>query len=194
MKNLANIITVARLPLLLVILFFLSTQITGGAFWAFLFFIIAAVSDWLDGYVARKYNQVTKVGKILDALIDKVLMIGLFILLVEHDQISGFWGITCLLLIVTRELLITGLRVIAASAGEILAAEQSGKIKTIFQLVSVGCFLFTLILLRDLHLPFDHLAVSIFHYSGYTLLVLATLLTISSGTSYLIKYGHLLKE
>jgi CDP-diacylglycerol--glycerol-3-phosphate 3-phosphatidyltransferase len=113
---------------------------TGASTMAFILFVIGAITDWADGYVARKQGLVSNFGKLMDALTDKVFMVGLFITMVVLGELPGLWSLFLLLLILSREFLITGLRLVAASSGIILAAEKSGKHKTVSQIVSCCCW------------------------------------------------------
>ena len=94
---------------------------------ALLLFLFAALTDWLDGWLARKIGQVSEFGKFMDALADKVLTLGMFISLLVLDEI-GKWALFPVLLILSRELLITGLRLVASAKGKILAEEKVGKL------------------------------------------------------------------
>ena len=105
-------------------------------------FVIAAITDWLDGYLARKLNQITELGKFLDPLVDKVLTIALFLLFIELDQVPA-WAV---FLIITRELLITAWRGSPSSASsnsdqEIIGANFWGKAKTVIQIVAIAALL-----------------------------------------------------
>lgn len=105
-------------------------------------FLIAAVTDWLDGYLARKLNQITELGKFLDPLVDKVLTIALFLLFIELGQVPA-WAV---FVIITRELLITAWRGAPSSASDagtspIIAANLWGKAKTVMQIVAIAALL-----------------------------------------------------
>ena len=104
---------------------------------AFVMFVIAGLTDWLDGYVARKQGIVSNFGILMDALTDKILMLGLMIALVDIGQVHIF----LVLLILGREFMITGMRLVAATKGVVVSAESSGKQKTVTQILAVGAFL-----------------------------------------------------
>ena len=158
---------------------------------AFALFIVASVTDWADGYVARKYNMITDFGKLMDALADKVLMVGMFVLLLSIPDFLPRWSIFFVLIIITREFLITGLRLVAATRGKVLAAETGGKVKTVVQIVAISLLLLARGLDKDY--GFEGLPVTVVFYLGMLAFALSTLLTLQSGFQYLYKYGHLLK-
>ncbi len=106
-------------------------------FFAAFIFVVASVTDFFDGYIARSWNQITKLGGILDPLADKMLMLAAFLGLVHLDRATP-WAI---LIILTREFFITGLRVSAASEGKSVSSTMSGKIKTVAQMIAVGFLL-----------------------------------------------------
>ena len=166
--NIANKLTIMRLLLVpvFVILFLMKTPGTGLA--ASFVFCVAAFTDFLDGHLARKYHLVTTFGKFLDPLADKVLTISAFIMLVEEGVIPA-WGV---IIIVTRELAITGFRILAASDNITIAASPFGKIKTITQLLSLIALLFVP--------PVPQMI-------GIVLFYIAVVLTVLSGVDYLVK-------
>jgi CDP-diacylglycerol---glycerol-3-phosphate 3-phosphatidyltransferase len=128
--NLPNAITVSRLFLTAGFIIFVAWESTWGHLTALILFIIAAASDFLDGWLARKLNLVTPLGKLLDPLADKILVCSAFVFLTAME-LCPVW-ITAL--IIGREFLVTGLRQIAIEAGQVLAADNLGKWKTGFQL------------------------------------------------------------
>ncbi len=187
--NLPNLLTFSRLPLLFIItgLLHLPGKWTGTA--AFLCFVAGALTDWADGYFARRMGLVSDFGKLMDALTDKVFVVGLFIVLLVMGEM-GTWALPLLLLILSREFLVTGLRLVAASSGTVLAAEQSGKHKTVSQIVCLVLLLLGVALREDFPgVPAPLLAG--LQSAGQVFFVAATVLTLSSGTQYLIKYWHL---
>ncbi|GAB6441549.1 CDP-diacylglycerol--glycerol-3-phosphate 3-phosphatidyltransferase [Bacillus cereus] len=139
--SLPNKISILRIFLIPLFLFFLLSPFDLGSIWIFktntllalLVFGIASLTDWLDGYLARKLNLVTNFGKFLDPLADKLLMTGGFVALVDLD-LAPAWIV---ILILSRELAITGFRVIAASEGVVIAAGFSGKLKTVIQIITI---------------------------------------------------------
>ena len=99
----------------------------------------AALTDWLDGWLARRFGQVSEFGKFMDALADKVLTMGIFVSLLALGALEK-WTLFLILLILSREFLITGLRLVAAAKGKTLAAEKMGKVKTVVQLLCISLF------------------------------------------------------
>lgn len=141
--NLPNRLALLRIALAPLMLFFLvgrdisifdSWHPSWLDYFAGLIFVIASVTDFFDGYIARSWNQMTKLGAILDPLADKMLMLAGFLGLMMIDRAS-IWAI---FLILCREFFITGLRVVAVSEGKDVAASMAGKIKTVVQMIAIG--------------------------------------------------------
>jgi CDP-diacylglycerol--glycerol-3-phosphate 3-phosphatidyltransferase len=140
-------------------------------------FIIAAVSDLVDGWLARRGQQVTHIGKLLDPLADKLIVsTALIVLLAMPDRIP-LWATWMVVTIVGRELAVTGLRGIASAGGQVVAASSLGKLKTVAQNVAIGALLF----------HYETLGLDA-HAVGMVCLMLATGLTIASGYSYFASY------
>ena len=185
--NLPNMLTLSRIPILFGIAGLLYLPFTGASSLAFLLFVVGALTDWADGYVARKQGVVSNFGKLMDALTDKVFMVGLFITLLTAGILPE-WTLPLLLLIVAREFLITGLRLVAASSGVVLAAERSGKHKTVTQIVSAVLLLLAVAVREDLAGLLASWVGDTLHWGGLVFFGLATLLTVSSGAQYMVKY------
>jgi len=141
--NLPNILAAFRIALAPLMLWFMIDQdnsIFQGwhpswfDYFAGLIFVIASVTDFFDGFIARKWNQMTKLGAILDPLADKMLMLAGFIGLIAMDRASAF----AVFLILSREFFITGLRVVAVAEGKNVASTMSGKVKTVVQMIAIG--------------------------------------------------------
>ena len=191
--KLPTLLTLSRVPLLFIIVGLLFIDLPGIPSLVFCLFVFAGLTDWFDGYLARKLNQVSNLGKLMDALADKIIMLGMFIALLVFDLLPT-WALALVLLIVVRELLITGMRMVAASSGIVLAAELSGKHKTVFQIISIAVLLFSLVIQKDLSHWFDHdlsQIANICHDVGILLFIFASALTIYSGAVYLVKYGSI---
>ncbi len=181
--NLPNLLTlgrVAAVPVLVVLLFF---DGRGAGFWAAVVFSLAAITDWLDGYLARRMEIVTILGKFLDPLADKLITMAAFIMLIPLGRVPA-WAV---FLILAREMIVTGLRSIASSEGVVIAASQLGKYKTIFQMVAI----IALLLHYDYYWFFG-LKWEIFHVSmqnvGTFFFYVALFLTVWSGVDYLQKF------
>lgn len=142
MVNLPNSITLARL--VLTVLYVTAASIPGAtAAWVTLMaFVVAATTDWLDGYLARKMNLVTALGKLLDPLVDKILVCAAFV----HLSMEHLCPMAVTIFIIAREFLVTGLRQIAVERGVVMAADRWGKLKTMFQMIFVIAALLVLCL------------------------------------------------
>ena len=187
--NLPNIITLSRIPLMFIIVAFMYAEWVAAASAAFWLFIITAVGDWLDGYLARKQKLVSTFGKFMDALTDKILVLGIMVAFVEKYQ-SGFF-VMLVLLTLCREFLVSGMRMVAATKGVVVAAERGGKAKTLIQMIAIGVLLAVPMFERDLAglFPFSlTLFVDVLQKAGLTLFTVSTLMAVSSGTNYVVKY------
>ncbi|GEN57808.1 CDP-diacylglycerol--glycerol-3-phosphate 3-phosphatidyltransferase [Halolactibacillus alkaliphilus] len=191
--NIPNRITISRILLIPVFILLLTLPLDWGSvsigsnsipmvhLVSALIFIIASGTDWVDGYYARKYNLVTNLGKFLDPMADKLLVSAAFVLLVELGMAPAW----LVIIILSREFAVTGLRLVAAGEGIVLAAGQMGKWKTTFQLVSIS-----FLLLHDFPFSYLDLGFSV----GTILLYIALILTVISGLDYFIKNWHVMKE
>jgi len=199
--NLPNLLTLSRIPLMLVVIALLYPEPETSLRWmktgALLVFLFAALTDWLDGWLARKFGQVSEFGKFMDALSDKVLTMGMFISLLALDEIAR-WALFPVLLILSREFLITGLRLVAAGRGRTLAAEKVGKLKTVIQLTCICLFLGKIAVEDDFTGIFSlHIQENLIHIlllSGRITLIAATFITVLSGIIYLSKYWRFFIE
>ncbi len=176
--NLANKITIARIFLIPLFLFFLLSNTPNGITISAFIFIIASLTDSLDGYIARSRNQVTKLGKFMDPLADKLLVASALIALVELGKIPAW----IVIIIISREFIISVFRAIAAAEGIVIAASPWGKFKTISQLVAIISILFNNYPFAKFGIPFTNFAIWI-----------ALILTIISGVDYIIKNKAVLK-
>lgn len=186
--NLANKLTMLRIFLVPLFLIFIAVQeIPYGTFIATFIFVIASLTDQLDGYIARSRNQITTFGKFMDPLADKLLVTTALISLVEL-QVVPAWATV---IIISREFAVSGLRTIAASEGKVIAASWWGKIKTVIQIISIVALLLQVNIgssqyLTDLVIRNEFLGVFM-EYGPKILLVLAVLVTIISGCDYFKK-------
>ncbi|KOP82204.1 CDP-diacylglycerol--glycerol-3-phosphate 3-phosphatidyltransferase [Cytobacillus solani] len=182
--NLPNKITISRIfliPLFLIIMLvpfswgelsILGATLPVTHLVGALIFIIASATDWVDGHFARKYNLVTNLGKFLDPLADKLLVSAALIVLVE----LGYAPSWIVIIIISREFAVTGLRLILAGGGEVVAANQLGKIKTWTQIVAISALLLHNIIFEMISIPFADIALWV-----------ALVFTIWSGWDYFAK-------
>lgn len=188
--NLPNQLTTLRLLLSVVMFFFIASQ------WyltSFVLFIVAAGTDWLDGYYARKYGQVTTLGRILDPFADKVIVCGTFIFLISIPVITKVPGGLqpwMVVVIVGRELLVTALRSFLEEKGSDFSAKMSGKLKMVFQCIAAGACLFYLYGER-VKIPCTDDWV---WYVLVTFVWLSVVLTVYSGLVYIGVAVRLLRE
>lgn len=194
--NIPNSITVFRLVLTAIFIAAASFDAQWAYVTALVTFSLAAVSDWLDGYLARKLNLVTSLGKLLDPLADKILVAAGFIYLSVHPDIYCPVWVTCL--IIGREFMVTGLRQIAVEQGQVIAADNLGKWKTTFQLIFIiGSLTHISFAALDSNNPvvcvFQFLAAPN-HYIIATTLWVATALTLISGFNYVFRNRALLAQ
>lgn len=197
--NLPNQLTILRVLLIPVFIVFFYVEFNGHYFYALAVFAIASFTDFLDGYLARKYNLITNLGKFLDPVADKILVSAAMILMLTVPQFftayTGSWALVCagcsIALILARELMVSGFRMVAASAGLVIAADKVGKVKTVCQMVSLILLLFWAGLAEFVS---DMLFTKIVNYVGLGFFALATLLTVISGVNYIIKNIAVLKR
>ncbi|NDV19743.1 CDP-diacylglycerol--glycerol-3-phosphate 3-phosphatidyltransferase [Pseudodesulfovibrio sp. JC047] len=178
--NLPNCLTMARILAAPVVVFLLYLemwyQFRFGSYFAFGLYFVACMTDYFDGKIARQQNTITNLGKFLDPLADKLLIGSLLIMLVK---LGDGWGVPAwvVIIIICRELAVTGMRAIAAEMGEVVAADRLGKAKTLAQSLAVGFLIF--------HYP-------LFGWDprplGQILLYFALILTVVSGGNYLYNF------
>ncbi len=169
--NLPNVLTLVRILLIPVFVMLLLDPTPDRSLAAAIVFVIAAVTDLLDGYVARKTGQITKLGRLLDPIADKLLVLSALILLVQVDRVTELVAI----LIIAREVAVTGLRAIAASEGMIMSAEVTGKYKMALQVVAI-----VLLLLDGTVVE----VIGNLHLAGIVTLYLSLILGYVSGAQY----------
>ena len=201
--NLPNKITVARILLVPVFVILLLVQFPYNNIVAFLVFLIASCTDFVDGHLACSRNLVTNFGKFLDPIADKLLVTAALIALVGQDKIPS-WFVT---VIIAREFIVTGIRLIANGEGRVIAASIWGKLKTITQMIAIS-----LLLLDNYRLPADESDVFMFRKFGElfntiavsplesvigilatVMMLIALVITIYSGCDYLAKNKDVLK-
>ncbi len=191
--NLPNKITILRIILIpFFIFFYLASFVPYGKIIATVILILACITDAVDGHIARKYNMVTDLGKLLDPIADKAFSVSALLLLVADQTIPAPYGVIVAIIILIRDFTVSGLRQIAASKNFVLAADFWGKIKSIILDVALPVLFVLSYLINDLSMTLKNF-VLYYAIFGYSLLAIATLLTIYSGVNYLIKNRQVLK-
>jgi CDP-diacylglycerol--glycerol-3-phosphate 3-phosphatidyltransferase len=195
--NLPNQLTVARFFLTLLFVAVLSANWRYGNTAALAIFLLASATDYADGEIARRYKLETNFGRLMDPLVDKIMLAAAFICLVQDSALPAWAAVV----IISREFLITGLRLLGASQGVVMGADAVGKHKTAWQMVTVIYFLL-LLSLREVSwapgvplaaLGTGHWYYLAWHVGGKLLIALALILTLYSGFCYLWKNRELLK-
>jgi len=185
--NLPNLLTLARVAAVPLIVIIMLSDSREAGLWAAAIFGAAAVTDFIDGWLARKWGVVTVLGKFLDPLADKLIVMAALIMLIPFGRIPA-WAV---FLVLAREIIVTGLRSIASSEGIVIEASDLGKYKTIYQMVAIP----GLLLHYDYYWFFgvrsELLHVNM-HNFGMFYLWIATILTIWSGIDYLVKFVRLI--
>ena len=177
--NLPNKLTIMRVILIPFFVFFLLSPYfpAYGNYIAVAIFIMASLTDMLDGKIARKYNLVTNFGKFMDPLADKLLVCSAMICLIELDRLAAW----IVIVIIAREFIISGFRLVASDNGVVIAASYWGKFKTTFQMLMV------IVLILDIQMPF-------FQILGTVLTYVALILTVVSRIDYIVKNKDVLKD
>lgn len=189
--NLANKLTVIRIFLVPIFLIFIAVQgIPYGTFIATFIFILASLTDKLDGYIARSRNQITNFGKFMDPLADKLLVTSALISLVELQMVPSWAAVV----IIAREFAVSGLRTIAASEGKVIAASWWGKIKTVIQIIAI------VLLLLQFNITTSSYLTNLVESSGFWnwffmnvpswILNISVVITLISGWDYFRKNKH----
>lgn len=181
-----------------VFILFFYLQFTAHYFVALAVFGIACLTDLFDGKIARKYNLVTNLGKFLDPIADKVLVLSALVIMLTIPQIFtanlGEWALIVagcgVAVILAREIIVSGFRMVAASAGSVIAADIFGKYKTVFQDIA----LVVLLVGAGVAELTDHLAGVIINYVGLACFAVSVLLTVISGVNYLVRNREVLKK
>lgn len=186
--NLPNMLTFARIACIPLLVLILLKDTPGMSLLAALIFSLASITDWLDGYLARRLDLVTVMGKFLDPLADKLIVMAALIMMIPLDRVPA-WAV---FLLIAREVVVTGLRSVASSEGIVIAASNLGKYKTIFQMVAIiglllhydYCWFF------GLDVP---LLCADFHNVGLFFFYISLVLTLWSGVDYLVKFFRVLE-
>jgi CDP-diacylglycerol---glycerol-3-phosphate 3-phosphatidyltransferase len=188
--NLPNRLTILRLVLTVPFVAALSLPFPGAKWLALGLFIVSSLTDYADGQIARKYKLITDFGKLMDPLVDKIMTMSAFICLVSLGSIPA-WAV---IIMVSREFLITGLRLIATAHGKVLPAERLGKLKTVLQIVTIVYLLILIAIVDQYGDLLNPLAVTSLKVVGLTLVYLTVGLTVWSGISYFAKNWDLVSD
>ena len=172
-KNMANYLTIGRVLMIPVFLVLMYVDFPGSRYWALAVYIVACLTDFADGYIARHYHQVSDFGKFMDPLADKCLVMAALCWFVETGDMMG-WVLAAVLL---REFAVSGMRLVAVEKGRVIAAAWSGKIKTASTMVCICLILF-----------------GIPHWLNIVCQVIILVTTVYSGAEYFIKNADVFKE
>ena len=182
--NLPNKLTLLRVALVPVFLLFMYLEFLPHLWIALLVFILASITDAVDGHLARKNNQITTFGKFLDPLADKILVCAALICFIEKSYVSAL----PVIIIIAREFMVSGLRLVTAGKGIVVAAGFMGKLKTVFQMIAIIFILFY----HGLDEVFGHLLPQVLFKAcdiiALVLIIACTVLALISGYQYLRDY------
>ncbi|MCD8206244.1 MAG: CDP-diacylglycerol--glycerol-3-phosphate 3-phosphatidyltransferase [Clostridia bacterium] len=197
--NLPNKLTIFRMVLIPVFIVFFYVEFKSHFFVSLFIFVVASLTDILDGKIARKRGLVTNFGKFLDPIADKVLVLSAFVLFLSRYEIFftmylNNWAVIVagigVALILARELIVSGFRLVASDSGVVIAADMVGKYKTVFQDVALVLFL--------VGAGFSEFAswyaIEIINYVALSVFAVAVILTIISGVNYIVKNSSVLKD
>lgn len=179
--NTANKITMIRVILVPVFMVLFWIDNTACHYAALGVFVLASITDAVDGHIARKYNQITTFGKFVDPLADKVLTTSAFLLLMYYDRMS-VWA---LMIVLVREFMVSGVRLVAAGEGNVVAASMWGKLKTVTQMIAI--------IVAMLLLPYENFLGAPAGLISDILIWISVLFTIISGVDYLSKNWRLME-
>ena len=194
--NLPNKLTLMRIILIPFMMFFYLADFIPhgiGKIVALVIFIVAALTDMLDGKIARKHNLITNFGKFLDPIADKILTSAVLFMIMVDGTIPAPWGVIIVTIIISREFMVSALRLIAASKGTVLAADIWGKAKTMVQMIALPiCMLLAYFLTCGFDMA--NWFMLVLKILSFTTLGVATLLTVISGVNYIVKNKDCFKE
>ncbi len=175
LSTIPNLLTGFRFLVVPFLLFCLRPGVENNlALAGFAIFVAAAITDYFDGYLARRWKVQTSFGKLMDPLADKVMVTAVLIMLIPMGRLSALVAF----LILARELVVTGLRGVAAASGLVIAASKLGKWKTLIQIVALATLMF----------PMGILPIANLHEIGRAILYVALTLTLVSGAEYILKF------
>ncbi len=180
-SNLPNLITGSRFLLSgCLMMLLLQEQTLAVSLFAWFVFFVAAGTDWVDGYFARKYKAITVLGQLMDPLADKVLVTTALVMLIPTGKLPAWVA----LIILCRELVVTGLRGVASSTGLVIAASSLGKWKSTIQYIGLGTLIF----------PLGVLPIPNLHHIGLAIVYVAMILAVWSGVDYFYKVRRIFLE
>ena len=196
--NLPNKLTISRVLMIPVFVLFFYLSFTAHYFIALAVFMIASFTDLLDGKIARKYNLVTNLGKFLDPIADKVLVLSAYVVFLTVPAMFcdylGNWAYIVAgcgtAVILAREIIVSGFRMVAAGSGCVIAADIIGKYKTVTQDIAV----IILLLGEGIRELTGHLVGEVINLTGLAFFALSVLLTVASGINYIVKNIEVLKQ
>jgi CDP-diacylglycerol--glycerol-3-phosphate 3-phosphatidyltransferase len=193
--SLPNLLTLSRIPMMFVVVALLHLDFQWSATICFWLYIAAALTDWLDGKIARERGEVSSFGRFMDAVIDKVMVIGIMISLVSGDFFLGhnIVALMLLLCILAREFAVSGLRMAAAAKGIVVVADEGGKVKTFVQFNAIGWLIGWRMFAQDWPELFggeEQRWINWINEVGVGLYVLSVVLAVTSGWSYFRRHGH----
>jgi len=180
--NIPNLLSISRILAVPIFIILMLEPDPARALAAAIVFLFASATDWLDGYLARKWGQVTKMGKLLDPIADKILVASALIILVNINK-EDAWLAVAAIVIIGREFAVTGLRAIASSEGIVIPAENTGKYKTGTQIVAILSFVL------DYHMETSWLTTL-----GWITLLIAVMLSVYSAVQYFMRFWKKLKR
>lgn len=180
--TISNKLTIVRIIMVPVLVVLMLLDFKYSDIYAAIIFVLASFTDFLDGYLARKRNEITNFGKFADPIADKVLVISAYLCLVEA-QIVPSWAV---IIVLAREFIVSALRMAAASQNCVIAADKFGKLKTVVQMIST-----TLLILGAHSFMLENGALAVV---SMVLFYISVVLAAFSGVSYVVKYKNLLKD
>jgi CDP-diacylglycerol---glycerol-3-phosphate 3-phosphatidyltransferase len=204
MNNLPNLLTLSRLVLALVMMLLLASTFPFSKTLALLVFVVAGITDYLDGFLARRLGVVSAFGRLMDPLTDKVMVSAAFVSFVEIQtaHVRGWshalvpaWIVV---IIITREFLVTGLRLVAAQRGNVIPAGAWGKHKTVWQIVAIVAILLGLAIRHDLLRGADARVLAnfdfAFAYTAFAVAVAVAIITVATGGMYFYEHRDLVER
>lgn len=177
--NIANYLTFLRIILAFFCIGFILHNDFSSILIAFIIFIIASLTDLLDGIFARRQNLITDLGKLLDPIADKILIIGVFLAFLQLEIVVNAWMVAVIML---REFIITGLRLYVLKSGEVLEAKRWGKHKTVSQVIGIVVIFIALLLFRQF--PQNNFVIFLYERVTHVIMWYVVLITLFSGVYY----------